>query len=78
MVPGEDCKKEMFQRISEKIKDSPAQWETRGSGINYQKPLVPAEVSNKTLKEKLDIYVEGMPPNMDSASMAKMLLHMCT
>eukprot|EP00973_Karenia_brevis_P040361 5576698-Karenia_brevis.AAC.1 len=27
---------------------------------------------------KLDIYVEGMPPDMDSTSMAKMLLHMCT
>eukprot|EP00973_Karenia_brevis_P075960 10552908-Karenia_brevis.AAC.1 len=27
-MPGEACKKEMFQRIWAKIKDSPTQWET--------------------------------------------------
>eukprot|EP00973_Karenia_brevis_P085385 11849094-Karenia_brevis.AAC.1 len=65
MVPGEDCKKEMFQRIWGKVKDSPAQWEVRGSGNVDYKPAVPAEIENKSLQEKLDIYVEGMPPDMD-------------
>eukprot|EP00973_Karenia_brevis_P065871 9154806-Karenia_brevis.AAC.1 len=65
MEPGEDCKKAMFQRIWEQSKDKPAQWEARGSGNMYHKPTVPAEIENETFKEKLDIYVEGMPPDMD-------------
>eukprot|EP00973_Karenia_brevis_P000347 49562-Karenia_brevis.AAC.1 len=65
MVPGEACKKEMFQRIWVKSKTYQhngrlveVEWVTRDQ-------KVPAELENKTLNEKLDIYVEGMPPDMD-------------
>ena len=70
----------LFQKIWNQVKDEPVQWEARGSGQKYVnvQPALPVEVAKMSLNDKVALFREGLPPQMDASDMAKMLLFICT
>eukprot|EP00974_Lingulodinium_polyedra_P048477 4655026-Lingulodinium_polyedra.AAC.1 len=45
--------KQLFNKVWEKVKEVPAQWEARGSGSKYVRPEIPTELKGMSMTDKL-------------------------